>query len=150
MQCTPVALPSNDLEIHSRPVTCRRKRKAFKTALKQRLIQASSGPCTWSAGANRAMPKMTSEAKANYTPLGGPSAALESEENVENCLMEVDAPELHVDIGASESSISLNMLEPTRFLHSNAPPRRFHRTTWRSMAIRIHALSSMWTKKDGL
>jgi hypothetical protein len=108
---------------------------------------------------------VSSEAEANCIPMGEPSSALESAGKIENCLMEVDAPEQYDDIGPTESSISQNVLELTRFLqcnapplrfhrtrfrHSNAPPRRFHRMTWRSMAIRILATSSMWTKKEGL
>ncbi len=83
---------------------------------------------------------VSSEAEANFIPMGEPSAALESAGNVENCVMEVDAPAQHDDVG-TKPSLSQNMLEPTRSLHSDAPPRRFHRTIWRSMAIRILALS---------
>jgi hypothetical protein len=108
---------------------------------------------------------VSSEAEANCIFMGEPRTALESAGKIENCLMEVDAPEQYDDIGPTESSISQNVLELTRFLqcnapplsfhrtrfrHSNAPPRRFHRMTWRSMAIRILATSSMWTKKEGL
>ncbi len=82
---------------------------------------------------------VTSEAEVNCIPMSEPSAALECAENEENCLMELDDSVHHA---AFESSIPQSMHEPTRFLHSNAPPRRFHRTIWRSMAIRILALSS--------
>ena len=43
----------------------------------------------------------------------------------------------------ASTSVSQDILEPARFLNDFAPPKRFHRTFWRSMARRILALSSM-------
>ena len=74
---------------------------------------------------------VSSEAEANCISMGKPSSALESAGKIENCLMEVDAPEQYDDVGPTESSISQNVLELTRFLQCNAPPLRFHRTRFR-------------------
>jgi hypothetical protein len=71
---------------------------------------------------------VSSEAEANCIPMDEPISALESAGKIENCLMEVDAPGQYDDIGPTESSISRNVLEPTRFLPCNAAPLR---TLWR-------------------
>ena len=59
---------------------------------------------------------VSSDAEAHCISMGEPSSALESAGKIENCLMEVDAPEKYDDIGPTESSISQNVLELTRFL----------------------------------
>jgi hypothetical protein len=49
----------------------------------------------------------------------------------------------HTKLDESSESASQNIFEPVRFLRNVAPPKRFHRTFWRSAAKRILALSSM-------
>ena len=48
-----------------------------------------------------------------------------------------------MDLDAPVTPVSLSMFEPSRRLTSNAPPKRFHRTIWRSLAMRILELSDM-------
>jgi hypothetical protein len=49
----------------------------------------------------------------------------------------------HMELDESSESASQNIFEPVRFLRNVAPPKRFHRTFWRSAAKRILAMSSM-------
>jgi hypothetical protein len=49
----------------------------------------------------------------------------------------------HMELDESSESASQNIFEPVRFLRNVVPPKRFHRTFWRSAAKRILALSSM-------
>ena len=46
-----------------------------------------------------------------------------------------------MDLDAPAVPFSQDMFEPLRCLNGNAPPRRFYRTFWRSVAMRILAMA---------
>ncbi len=53
-----------------------------------------------------------------------------------------------MDLDAASETVSKNKFEPARCLDDTAPPKRFYRTFWRSVAIRILALSNIQTMHD--
>ena len=112
--------------------------------------------------ANLAVQSNISEAEVNSISVSKQSAVLTWAQIEDKHPMEVEITEEHaqhaacdtsilttsrifnrMDLDAPVTSVSQSMFEPSRRLRSNAPPKRFYRTFWRSAAMRILKLSSM-------
>ncbi len=106
---------------------------------------------------------VTSESEVDSTSVSTNGAGLANVESEEQCSMQVDVPvgfipnemfaatcespvfitmgsSIRMDLDEPVVAVSQEFFEPDRFLNDNAPPKRFSRTVWRSMARRILAL----------